>query len=285
MGKINFPPFFYFLNTKSTLVNKPVSPELKYYAFDWDDNIVHMPTKIILLDINGKEVLMSTKDFANYRTDIGINQFLFEGHVVCNYAPRPFRYFGSEGNTKFLFDSSVAELGPAWNDYKEAINNGSIFAIITARGHSPEIIKEAVLNHIENNFAGISKDLLLKNLKKYRAIVCTKLQSDSQLIASYLDLNRYCPVSYMVTEDAATPEEAKVIAMASFVKYVKNMAISMQKTAYLKNGISNKFIPKKVSIGFSDDDEINVLSIKNYFESINQKINLYSTKGGIKKKL
>ena len=24
------------------------NPDLKYYAFDWDDNIVHMPTKIIL---------------------------------------------------------------------------------------------------------------------------------------------------------------------------------------------------------------------------------------------
>ena len=32
------------------------TPELKYYAFDWDDNIVHMPTKIILIDADGDEV-------------------------------------------------------------------------------------------------------------------------------------------------------------------------------------------------------------------------------------
>ncbi len=32
------------------------TPDLKYYAFDWDDNVVFMPTQIILLDTQGKEV-------------------------------------------------------------------------------------------------------------------------------------------------------------------------------------------------------------------------------------
>ena len=32
------------------------TPDLKYYAFDWDDNIAFMPTKIILLDTEGNEV-------------------------------------------------------------------------------------------------------------------------------------------------------------------------------------------------------------------------------------
>ena len=31
------------------------TPDLKYYAFDWDDNIVHMPTKIIVKDEDGDE--------------------------------------------------------------------------------------------------------------------------------------------------------------------------------------------------------------------------------------
>ncbi len=34
------------------------TPDMKYYAFDWDDNIVHMPTKIIVLDDSGNEVGM-----------------------------------------------------------------------------------------------------------------------------------------------------------------------------------------------------------------------------------
>ena len=42
------------------------TPDMKYYAFDWDDNVVHMPTKIMLRTEDGDEVGMSTDDFAEY---------------------------------------------------------------------------------------------------------------------------------------------------------------------------------------------------------------------------
>ena len=45
--------------------------------------------------------------------------------------------FGVEGDKKFIVDSLLAEPGPSWNDFVECINGGSIFAIITARGHTP----------------------------------------------------------------------------------------------------------------------------------------------------
>ena len=45
-----------------------------------------------------------------------------------------------------------AKVGPAFNDFKEAINNGSIFSIITARGHNPNTLKQAVYNYIINDF-------------------------------------------------------------------------------------------------------------------------------------
>ena len=47
------------------------TPDMKYYSFDWDDNIVSMPTKIILKTDNGDEVGMGTEDFAEHRHDIG----------------------------------------------------------------------------------------------------------------------------------------------------------------------------------------------------------------------
>ena len=36
------------------LVNfkEEITPDLKYYAFDWDDNIMYMPTQIVLKDEN-----------------------------------------------------------------------------------------------------------------------------------------------------------------------------------------------------------------------------------------
>ena len=51
------------------------NPDLKYYAFDWDDNIATMPTQIILLSDEDKEVGMSTEDFADYRGMIGKEPF------------------------------------------------------------------------------------------------------------------------------------------------------------------------------------------------------------------
>lgn len=273
------------MKTKNKSSFKTGTPDLKYYAFDWDDNLVHMPTKIILLDKDGNETDMSTEDFATYRSKIGKEPFQYNGDTIVDYAPKPFRFFGVDGDKDFLIDAMKAKTGPAWDDFKEAVNSGSIFAIITARGHNPEVLKQAVYNYIQKNFNGISKKDLLKNLKKYRDFAGEEKMSDDELIWSYLELNRYNPVSFGVEEEAANPEEAKVLAMANFVKYVKAMATTLQKSAFLKKDVANNFIPKKPTIGFSDDDEKNVYSIKNYFNSIKEPIKLYSTKGGIKKEV
>lgn len=259
------------------------TPDLKYYAFDWDDNIVHMPTKIFLKNDKGYEVPMSTEDFANYRSVVGKEPFEYNGEVVVDFSNNPFRDFGVNGDPKFLKDSLKASVGPAWEDFKEAINSGSIFAIITARGHHPNTIKEAIYNYIQNDFNGISKKELIKNLKKYRDFVEEEKMDDDDMIKSYLELNKYNPVSFGVTDEAQSPEEAKVKAMVDFVNYVKSMAAMLQKQAFLKKDIANKFIPRKPLIGFSDDDELNVEKIKNYFKAIKEPVKTYSTKGGIKK--
>lgn len=255
-------------------------PDLKYYAFDWDDNIVHMPTKIVVEDEDGDEVMMSTSDFADYREKIGKQQFNYKGSTVVGFAPDPFRYFSVKGDAQFMDDALEAQIGPAWDDFREAINNGSIFAIITARGHHPNTLKEAIYNYIQNNFGGIDREELIKNLKKYREFVGEEEMSDEELIRSYLELNRYNPVSFGQEKSAASPEELKVQAMEDFVRYVKSMAALLQKKAYLKKDIANKFIP---SIGFSDDDERNVEAMKKHFKGIKEPIKTYTTKGGTKK--
>ncbi len=216
------------------------TPDLKYYAFDWDDNIVHMPTKIILKDDKGEEVGMSTEDFAEYRHKVGKGDFDYDGHTIVGYAENPFRNFRTEGDKDFIIDSMKAKKGPAFDDFREAINNGSIFAIITARGHNPETLKQAVYNYIVNDFEGISKDELLKNLKKYRSFLGEDEMSDKELIDTYLALNKYHPVSFGDEGGATNPEEAKVKAMNDFVDYIKGMAAILNKKAWLKNvGLEN----------------------------------------------
>ena len=62
---------------------------------------------------------------------------------------------------------------------------------------------------------------------------------------------------------AVNPEEAKVEAMEDFVSYIKGMAAVLNKKAFLKKDIANKFTP---TIGFSDDDIRNVEVMKKRFD-------------------
>ena len=265
------------------------TPDLKYYAFDWDDNIVHMPTKIIVKDENGGEVGMSTDDFAEHRHQIGKEPFDYKGTSIVGYAENPFRNFRTEGDKDFLVDAMRAKVGPAFDDFREAINNGSIFSIITARGHNPNTLKEAVYNYIIDGFKGIDKEQLIKNLKKYRSFVGEDEMSDDELIKSYLELNKYHPVSFGDDKGASNPEEAKVRAMEDFVSYIKGMAAVLNKRAYLKNDIGNKFIPSKPSkpsIGFSDDDPKNIEVMQKHFKNKPDNIvKTYSTAGGFKREV
>lgn len=253
------------------------TPDLKYYAFDWDDNIMYMPTKIMVKDDNDNEIGMSTEDFAEHRHEIGKNPFNYKGKTIVGYAEDPFRNFRTAGDKQFKIDAMVAKTGPAWSDFVEAINNGSIFSIITARGHNPQTLKEAVYNLIVSDHNGINKDLLVKNLRKYRDIVGMEDKSDMELIREYLDMNRYYPVSFG-QGSAANPEELKVLAMKEFLAYVKSQAKELGKKLYIKDDVSNKFIP---SIGFSDDDIRNVEVMSKHFED-EPALKTYSTAGGIK---
>jgi hypothetical protein len=262
------------------------TPDMKYYAFDWDDNIVHMPTKIILKTEDGDEIGMSTDDFAEYRSKIGNEPFEYNNEIIVGFGNNPFKNFKTEGDKDFLVDAMRAKLGPAFNDFKEAINNGSIFSIITARGHNPNTLKQAVYNYIIDGFNGIDKDQLVKNLKKYRTFVDEDDMTDDELIKSYLELNKYHPVSYNDEEGAANPEEAKVRAMEGFVSYIKGLATLLNKKAFIKNDISNNFNPEldEPSIGFSDDDIKNVEVMSKHFKDKPDNIvKTYSTAGGVKK--
>jgi hypothetical protein len=256
------------------------SPDMKYYSFDWDDNIMVMPTKIMLIDEDGDEVGMSTEDFAEYRTEIGNQPFEYEGHKIVGFADQPFRFFKTSGDKQFIIDSMIAKPGPAWPDFVEAINNGSIFSIVTARGHNPNTIKESVYNLIISNHNGIDSNELIKNLEKYRDISGEYGNSKKDIIREYLDLCRFYPVTF--GEGSATnPEEGKIKALKEFIEYVKSVSRRLNKKAYLKNKITNKFLP---TIGFSDDDIRNVEKVKSYFEKQPDNIlKTYSTDGGVKK--
>ncbi len=252
---------------------------MKYYAFDWDDNLMYMPTQIYLLDDDGEEVGMGTEDFAEYRTEIGKKPFDYKGFTIANFAPEPFRDFKTNGDGKFLKDVMSAELAEdaAWSDFVEAINSGSLFAIITARGHRPNTLKSGVLKLINSNRGGIDSDELYDSLVRMRKNAGEKPKDKETEIKKYLDLCRFYPVSY--GEGSATnPEVAKISAMNKFITYVKAQAekLNLRLSKNIENGIANKFVP---IIGFSDDDPRNIEAMSKGVKGVN----IYSTHGGKKK--
>lgn len=263
----------------SEIIQDQMKPTMKYYAFDWDDNLMYMPTKIYLKDEDGRSVGMSTEDFAEYRTEVGKEPFEYEGHTIVGFDDDAFRDFTVTGDKKFMVDSMKAPTGPAWEDFVEAVNNGSIFAIITARGHTPSVLKNAIYQLIQKNMHGLNKDELVKNLRKYREINDEDDLSDDELIQSYLEMCRYHPVSFG-EGSAANPEELKVSAMRQFMEYVKTLSQRLQEKAFLKNKISNYFLPY---IGFSDDDLKNVQAMKKHFDD-KSGLEIYHTGGGKKTK-
>jgi hypothetical protein len=260
------------------------NPNMKYYAFDWDDNILMMPTQIIVQTENGKEVGMSTEDFAEYRGVLGKEPFDYKGETIVGYAENPYRNFTTEGDSQFIVDAMVAETGPSWDDFVEAVNGGSIFSIITARGHTPSVLKDAVYNMIMTNHKGISKEELISNLKKFRDISGEDEMTDDDMVEAYLDLLKFHPVTYG-EGSAANPEEGKIKALRNFISYVKDMAGKLNQRAFFKNDIKNNFVPM---IGFSDDDPGNIESIKNFLDKEykdDKPVKTYLTKGGEKKEV
>lgn len=276
---------------KEVVDQKSTNYASKYYAFDWDDNLMKMPTKIYFKDEDGNVIGMNTEDFAEYRTLIG-NPFEYEGQTIVGYDTDPFRDFSVTGDRKFLEDIKQAPIASkeVWNDFKEAINNGSVIAIVTARGHSPAALKKAVKYIIENNMYGIEKSELVRHLKEYRRLSGLKqIENESWLITDYLDRCQFSPVSYG-SGSASNPEEAKFNELLKFYNKMMRSSKKFQKAQFVNHVNTGKesiggglFKFNKPSFGFSDDDERNVRSIKNRFSDIGKKLNVYYTKGGEKR--
>jgi hypothetical protein len=252
---------------------------MKYYAFDWDDNLMYMPTQIYLLDDDGEEVGMGTEDFAEHRVDIGKKPFKYNGFTIVNFSNEPFRDFKTTGDKKFLQDVMSAKLAldAAWPDFVEAINNGSLFSIITARGHNPVTLMKGVKKLIDSNRGGIDSDKLYNSLVKMRKNAGETPEDKETEIKKYLMMCRFYPVTY--GEGSATnPEEAKITAMNKFKSYVQSQAekLNIRLSKKIENEIGNRFVPM---IGFSDDDPRNVKAMSKGVKDIK----IFSTHGGKKK--
>jgi hypothetical protein len=245
--------------------------ELSYYSFDWDDNLLHMPT-VIHMDklIDGEWVPkdVSTSEFAIVRNDKE-NYRLRNNNL--DEAFSEFRDNGPRGSNAFLIDVKNAlsnnYFGPSWDSFINCLREGAIFSIITARGHEPNTIRKGV-EYIIDNF--LSKDdcyMLYNNCLRHSYLFLSDEEFDripkgqfskTPLISKYLDLCDFYGVSSLSFAkefgegSASDPEHAKKLALEKFIDKCNNFGKTIG--------------AKSVSIGFSDDDPKNVEHVRKFFK-------------------
>jgi len=264
--------------------------DLKYYIFDWDDNILHMPTKIRLehLDDDGvwrpAEVSTSTyalvrSDREHYRPPRGDWSEAFR-----NFADPAAPGDAADENNCFILDTIDAlervehgeTPGPSYNALKKTLREGRLFAIVTARGHSPKTIERAVRIFIKYALTDREREEMMSNLRGYRqwidGVGDGEFGTDAEELDYYLGMCRYSAVTYdgfierlerdpiyneklSTTPNASRPELAKEFAIRDFVEHVFHM---LRRCGQLN---------RSVSIGFSDDDVGNVKTVSSYIKA------------------
>jgi hypothetical protein len=202
---------------------------LLYYAFDWDDNILRMPTKIVVQSEDGQEVGMTTADFAVFRSKIGKENFEYKDQTIVSFANEPFRNFRDTADPE-IFKKDVAKalqmeaFAPAWGDFIECLTNGSVFAIITARGHESEGMRkgvEYIIDNLEQQDKEKMHDSLLMFLQLFGksrdvedSYESATSFSKSELVQDYLDLCHFVGVSAPSRGGSPdNPEAAKELSL------------------------------------------------------------------------
>jgi hypothetical protein len=241
---------------------------LLFYAFDWDDNILNMPTEIMVQTKSGNEIGMSTADFAIYRSKVGKEEFEYKGETIIglDYSSA-FRNFRDEADPEIFRKDvekalSMKSFAPAWKDFIECLTNGSIFAIITARGHEAEGMRKGV-EFVIDSLSQEEKSKMHDSLLMFHHLFDTKREeegqesfsnfSKSELVKDYLDLCHFVGVSAPSRGGSpANPEAAKEKALKDFITDVNEYASEIGYAA---------------KVGFSDDDPGNVRHITHALSS------------------
>lgn len=237
--------------------------------FDWDDNILFMPTTIKMLHLVNNEwyeVEVSNNDFKTLRE--------FKDYKLSD---DPFIDF--KDNHKFEEDVKTAvkerAIGPSFDDFKNVLIKGKKFAIITARGHSRKTIMHGIVTIINNLFTTDEINNMINNVGD-------------------IDLYLRDQYTYAVDSPDFKKEFFGIIPESQelWLKYnnKNNLKKVMALEEYIKVRKSEIGPGKPIKIFFSDDDLNNVKEIYNYLKTyklnnLNVSFTIYDTSTGLKKEI
>eukprot|EP01050_Picozoa_sp_SAG11_P000003 SAG11_NODE_1_length_64905_cov_182.268355_3_plen_287_part_00 len=228
---------------------------LRAYSFDWDDNIINMPTLINMLkyeDDEWKAIQVTTEEFSKVRND-------------KNYKLDDDAFYNFREEKEFIKDLKKAlgeeSFAPSFDKFKEALIYANPISIITARGHQPITLRKGMDLIISRTFNEEELSDMLTNIQQ--TYPETKYLTPDKTLELYLDSVEYHPVSSIEFADkfglehssAINPEENKKLAFRNYVKKVIDGANKMVNSKY-----------NKLSVGFSDDDLGNVNAMVKYIK-------------------
>lgn len=126
------------------------------WNFDWDDNVIHMPTKVVLLPKGkGREILIKPSELGKIVPELG------KPGPYENYEFNPekgsLRNFYDLEKNNFLADIHAAVKGrnwqaPAWEKFRQSLaveDSARWVTVITGRGHAAEKM-EAGLKYLRD---------------------------------------------------------------------------------------------------------------------------------------
>lgn len=249
--------------------------DLKYYIFDWDDNVLCMPTRIHMerLDSRGCWVphVCSTSTYSVIRTDTA--HYRYPG----NDRRMAFVEFQDEktplGGGSFLEDvdraldavvSGRRRPPLSFATFRRTLVEGRLFAIVTARGHEPETLRRGVERFIERVLTPDEREEMLINLRGYSYCFdnVQTFPSAGAVLRRYLELCKYHAVTSPsfsallagAAPEARTQEDRKRFAIRDFVDHIV--------TILDRTGMDALRLP--MAIGFSDDDRHNVEAVRQF---------------------
>jgi len=225
----------------------------KGYSFDWDDNVLNMPTKIHLekkVKDTWKEYDVSTEKFREIRHNIDGEKLRLKN----NNPNDAFQDFKTEifiQHTKDAINNN--EFAPSFKKFKKTLMNVVDFSIITARGTSKDSLKKGIKVLIDMTFSDKEKEEMNKNLKEKKYSSIDDYLKDQQLSAVSSDEFK---TEYKSTSGTENPEIAKTMA---FEKYVDSV---VKKVGNLVDHPEREGI----KIGFSDDDLGNIKKMEEFIK-------------------
>ncbi len=238
-----------------------VTPKRRSYWFDFDSNLLFTNSLIYLLKKENherKEVTVTQEDYDNLTIDAHNYRYIQDN---VDLSMREFRQAWMY--KKALLDALASKhLGPSREKFEEATSYANPLSIITARGQSPDELKEwhkiVIMDYLLQEHRG----MLLENMM--HKMPDLKRKSPDAIIDYYLQKNLYLPVSsksflaQFPWMSAQTIAQRKNIGFAAFVRHAQQ--------TFLHYDPNLSPTDMQFSIWFSDDSIRNISSLEHYIE-------------------